>query len=78
MKEIEKSKFKCSNGFQKIYVYVLVHLDFDVEQKYDLENEVVKDPNNSPGELQKNNITTLFELQQQYQQELDTIIATSL
>ena len=43
------------------------HLDFDVEQKYDLESEVVKDPNNSPGELEKNNITTLFELQKQYQ-----------
>ena len=35
------------------------HLDIQ-EPKYDLENEVVKDPNNSPGELEKGNINTLF------------------
>ena len=44
--------------------------DLEVEEpKYDLENNVVKDQDQSPGALQKDNITSLFELQQQYQQD---------
>jgi hypothetical protein len=34
---------------------------------YDLTNDVVKDPQNSPGNLEKPNITSIFELQKQYQ-----------
>jgi hypothetical protein len=44
--------------------------DLEVEEpKYDLDNNVVKDQDQSPSALQKDNITSLFELQNQYQQD---------
>ena len=43
--------------------------DLEVEDpKYDLDNNTVKEQDQSPGALQKDNITSLFELQKQYQQ----------
>ena len=37
------------------------------ESEYDLDNNVVKEQDQSPAALQKNNITSLFELQKQQQ-----------
>ena len=44
--------------------------DLEVEEpKYDLDNNVVKDQDQSPGALQKDNITSLFEIEQQYKKD---------
>ena len=58
----------CSDIFENAPPFPDYLLDIQEDPKYDFENEIIKDPNNSPGELQKNNISSLFELQQQYQQ----------
>jgi hypothetical protein len=43
--------------------------DLEVEQEpeYDLDNSAAKDPENSPGNIEKSNYTNLFNLQKQYQ-----------
>jgi len=44
--------------------------DLEVEEpKYDLDNDVVKDQDRSPSELEKENINTLFQLEKQYQED---------
>ena len=45
------------------------HLIIDEDPKYDLDNSVVKNKDKSPAAYEKDNISSLFELQQQYQQD---------
>ena len=42
------------------------HLEVEEEPKYDLDNDVVTNQEMSPGEIEKDNISTLFEIEQQY------------
>ena len=49
------------------------HLDIEEEPKYDLDNDVVTNQDKSPGSLEKDNITSLFEIQKQYQEDCHKI-----
>ena len=39
------------------------------EKQYDMDNPAVQDPENSPGEMEKPNYTSIFELEQQYKED---------
>ena len=57
----------CSDMFENPYPWPG---DLEVkEQEPDLDNPIVKNPENSPGEIEKENIFTIFQIEQQYKQD---------
>ena len=60
------SIFGCSDLFPDNPYPWPGHLDVESGPSYDLDNEVVKNPENSPGEIEKENIYSIFEIEQQY------------
>ena len=59
----------CSDMFENPYPWPG---DLEIEEeepKYDLDNDVVTNQNLSPGEIEKDNINILFQLEKQYQQD---------
>ena len=50
--------------------------DLEVEQEpeYDLDNDIVTNQDKSPGSLEKDNITSLFEIQNQYKKDCHNIL----
>ena len=49
------------------------YLDTQEEPQYDLTNDAVTNQKNSPGESQKGNISSLFEIEQQYKKDCHKI-----
>ncbi len=58
----------CSDMFENPYPWP-GDLEIEEEPKYDLDNDVVTNQDKSPGSLEKDNISSLFEIQKQYQQD---------
>ena len=56
----------CSDMFENPIPFP-GYLDIEQKPEYDLENDIVTNQDNSPGELEKSNYTNLFNLQKQYQ-----------
>ena len=59
----------CSDMFENPYPWPG---DLEIEEqesKPDLDNPIVKNPENSPGEIAKDNIFTIFQIEQQYKQD---------
>ena len=58
----------CSDMFENPYPWP-GDLEVEEESKYDLGNDVVTNQDNSPSELEKGNIFTIFQIEQQYKKD---------